>query len=372
MIMLGVPAGPGGEFGSGETALPVNPTGPSLSLEDFVVLNDEIRAFVRAGIPLDVGLSGTASRCDGLLRGVAERIADRTAQGQSLPEAIAAEGSAVPVEYRALLMAGLRTGRLPEVLTSISELGESVSRLMRQLRLALVYPAIVLGLAYALFVGLMLFLVPTLWRTHELFRTEESLFLRGLLFASNSVELWGIGLPAAVGVLWVFLRVWRSLFGGSPKSMDGFGWLPGARDISVARFAHVLSVLVQYGVPFPEAARLSGDAARSGRIRTASNELARAVESGDSVQDALSNNRTLPAFLKWLMAIGGQQGSLAASLRQAAGVYEQRALTRLDRFRRIVPPTIVLVFGGIITLTYGLSVFIPMTELLKSLEGVPR
>jgi len=350
----------------------MNPAGRSLSLDDFVVLNDEITAFVRAGIPLNVGLQGTASRTEGLLHDVAARIADRTAQGASLPEAIAAEGAAVPAEYRALLTAGLRTGRLSEVLASISELGESVSGLKRQLRLALIYPTIVFVLAYGLFVGLMQFVVPTLQRTYEVFRTEESLFFRSLSFLADTVDVWGIGLPLAAVGLWGLSRLWRLIAAQPGASIDGFRWLPGARDIAVARFAHVLSVLVEFGVPLPEGLRLSGDASGSARLRTASAAIAGGIESGESLKQSLTNVGSLPAFLKWLMIVGEHQGSLGRSLRQGAGVYEQRALGRLDRFRRIVPPTIVLVFGSLAVLTYALSVFVPMSELLQAMEDVPR
>ncbi|MBX3436444.1 MAG: type II secretion system F family protein [Planctomycetaceae bacterium] len=371
MTMPDFPVEPGGGSMASKPVVPARAVGRSLSVDDFVVLNDEIRAFIRARIPLDVGLRGTASHSEGLLRDVANRIADRTARGVALTEAVAEEGTAVPAEYRALLLAGLRTGRLAEVLESISEVGESISGLRRQLRLSMVYPAIVLMLAYGLFLGLLIYVVPTLHRTQEMFRMQESTFLRLLISASETVGIWGIGLPLALIALWIVVRLYGVML-GRPSSLDGLRWLPGAREVGVSRFAHVLAVLVQHGLPFPDAVRLSGDASGSTKLQSAAGAIAKDVESGASLDDALAGVRSIPAFLKWLMVFGAQQGSLADSLRQAAAVYEQRALVRLDRFRRLVPPVIVLVFGGLITLIYALSVFVPMTDLLQSLEGVPR
>ncbi len=371
MTMPGSPVEPGGGSGNGAVASVPVFAGRSLSLDDFVVLNDEIRAFVRAGIPICVGLHGTASRTDGLLRDVAARIADRTAQGSSLPDAIEAEGAAIPSEYRALLTAGLRTGRLPDVLASVSELSESVSRLRRQLRLSLIYPTIVFVMAYGLFIGLMWFFVPTLRQTHEIFRTEETATFRLLMATSDTVGIWGIAVPGTLAGLWALGWLARRMTGGRASAIDGLRWLPGARDIAFARFAHVLSLLVKHSVPLPEAVRLSGDASNSGQLRVAAADLSSRLESGDSLQMSLTDAPRFPTFLKWLMAIGEQQGSLAKSLHQAANVYEQRALTRLDWFRRIVPPTAVLLFGGLIALTYALSVFLPLTQLLQSLGGVP-
>lgn len=366
------PREPGGEEIAGAQASTAKLASRSLSLDDFVVLNDEIRAFVRAGIPLNVGFQGTASRSDGLLRDVAARIADRTAQGQSLTEAIEAEGSAVPAEYRALLTAGLRTGQLPQVLTSISALGESVARLKRQLRLALIYPAIVFALAYGLFVGLMLFVVPAFKRMRIVVRADESAFFRGLSFAADTVLIWGIGIPVVLLLLLVLRGIWLWISGHRTISIEGLGLLPGAGDISLARFANVLSVLVEYNVPLREALRLSGEVSGSARLQAAAAKLGDDVERGNSLRESLVRIHALPGFLKWLMTFGTYRGTLAESLRQAAGVYEQRALARLDRFRRIVPPLIVLIFGGAIVTAYALSVFLPMTELLHVMEDVPR
>jgi general secretion pathway protein F len=342
------------------------------SVDDFFVLNEEIRAFVRAGIPLEVGLRGTASQTEGALSGIASRISQRIEQGRTLEQAITDEGTAVPAEYRALLAAGLRTGRLADVLTSISDLGRSLSRLRQQLRLAAIYPAIVFVIAYGLLIGLMLFVVPTLRRAQTIFRTEESPFFRVLARLSETVGLWGISLPLALIALWLLSRVFRRTRGIGDSGVDGLGWLPGARDVCLARFARVLSLLTRYSVPLPEALRLSGDASGSERLRRVAADLAERIEAGQTLRASLPAAARLPAFLRWLMQVGEHQGTLPDSLDQAASVYEQRALARLNWFRRVVPPAIVLVLGGVITLTYALSVFVPMTQLLESLQEVPR
>lgn len=371
MTLPGSPAdsADGSDSGTEQVSTPVS---RPLSLDDFVVLNDEIRSFVRAGIPLDVGLRGTASRTDGHLAIVADRLSEQIAQGHSLEAAITAEGNAIPAEYRALLAAGLKSGRLPELLTSLSDLGQSVANLRRQLKLSLIYPAIVFVLAYALFTGFVLLVVPQILRSQVVFRTEETLVTRTLQSLSDSVGIWGPIIPGVLLLLGILTFLQRRFFAQGSRLLDGIRWMPGARDVSLSRFSRVLALLVEHEVPLPQACRLSGAAAGNENIRIAGERLATRIESGQPLSTAVKENPGLPAFLAWLMTVGEQQGALASSLRQATSVYEQRALAKLDWFRRVVPPTLVLIVGGAITLIYGLSLFIPMTELLRSLEEVSR
>ncbi|MCA9027641.1 MAG: type II secretion system F family protein [Planctomycetaceae bacterium] len=348
------------------------PVGRSLSLDDFVVLNDEIRSFVRAGIPLDIGLRGTASRADGQLANVAARLSEHIEQGRSLEAAIEAEGNVIPSEYRALLEAGRQSGRLPELLSSLSELGQSVAILRRQLRLSMIYPSIVFVLAYTLFTGFVLLVVPQLLRSHVIFRTPETFVIRVLRSLTETVGIWGPIIPGVLLLCVILLFLQRQFLSHVTPLLGGSGWLPGARDVGLSRFSRVLALLVEHGVPFPQACRLSGAASGNTGLQSAGEQLASQIEAGNPMSSALKQIAGFPAFLKWLMTVGEQQGSLVSSLKQATAVYEQRALAKLDWFRRVVPPTLVLLFGGVVTLVYGLSLFIPMTELLRSLEEVSR
>lgn len=338
--------------------------GRPLSPDDFVVLNDEIRAFVRAGIPLDIGLHGTAGRTSGLLGKLSRRLAERLEIGASLEDALAAEGDTLPTAYRAILEAGLRSGRLDDVLASLSELAESTSSLRRQLQLSAIYPMTVVALALALFGLFTAYILPQIQRTYEVFDLEQSWLVDGLFWLHQARWLSGYSVGIlAVGLLFVGILALVRILSGVGLSR----WIPGSRELSLSRFARVLSLLVEHQVPLPEACRLSGEAAGDSHLSHAASELATTVERGQSLQQAMEGSQRLPSLLRWLITVGERQGSLAPSLKQAAAVYEQRAITKMEWFRRIVPPVTVVVCCGTITLLYGLTLFVPLAEMLKQL-----
>jgi len=55
--------------------IPPAPRSRLLALDDVILLNDEIRGLIAAGVPLDVGLSGFADRVHGRLKAFSGRLA---------------------------------------------------------------------------------------------------------------------------------------------------------------------------------------------------------------------------------------------------------------------------------------------------------
>ena len=334
-----------------------------LSSDDFVVLNDEIRMFVRAGIPLDVGLHGTSGRTRGRLAKLTSRLAQRLEAGAALQEAIAAEGTGLPRAYQAVLESGARTGRLDEVLSSVSELAESTASLRRQLVLSTIYPAAVVTLALTLFGFFLAYVLPQIERTYVVFDLHRSVWIDRLLQLRQAVpwESAAVGAAALLVLLIGLFVVMRAASGGA------IAWTPGAREIALARLARVMSLLVEHQIPLPEACRLSGEASGNAALSQAANDLALEVERGQTLPEALEVSPQLPPLLRWLIAVGDRQSSLAGSLRQAADVYEVRAIVKMNWFRRIVPPLAVILCCGSITLVYGLMLFLPVAEMLEQL-----
>src|SRR5208282_5756706 len=84
-------------------------------------LNEEIAGMARAGLPLDQGLAALAREMGGgRLRQVTAELADDLRRGKTLPEALERQGDRVPPYYSSLVMAGVRTGRIGDVLTTLT------------------------------------------------------------------------------------------------------------------------------------------------------------------------------------------------------------------------------------------------------------
>src|SRR5206468_2843247 len=103
---------------------------PFMNAEDLIALNEEIAGMARAGLPLDQGLAALAREMGrGRLQRVTAGVAEDLRAGRTLPEALARQGGRVPPYYAGLVTAGIRSGRVGEVLATLTLYARSVADL---------------------------------------------------------------------------------------------------------------------------------------------------------------------------------------------------------------------------------------------------
>ena len=80
-----------------------------IGLQDLALLNQEIAALVRAGVPLESGLAMAGQAGAGAQEMLMLRLAQRLREGRSFADALQMEGAELPRLYRAVVVAGART-----------------------------------------------------------------------------------------------------------------------------------------------------------------------------------------------------------------------------------------------------------------------
>ena len=80
----------------------------------------EIAALVRTRVPLDSGLKRLSRDLTGRMGPIAARLGEELERGASFPEALESSGAKFPPIYRAVVEAGIRSGRLPAALETVA------------------------------------------------------------------------------------------------------------------------------------------------------------------------------------------------------------------------------------------------------------
>jgi general secretion pathway protein F len=371
-----------------------------LTLEQWIALNDEIRGLARAGLPLEAGLASLGQETSGQLAAISRDLARRLEQGESLQQAVEAERGRLPGVYGAVVEAGVRSGRLAAALQSLAEFGRSQLELRRAVNLAMIYPLILVVAALALFVTFAVLVVPRFLAIIAEFRLPVPAILRVLDVLGRSAGVW---VPVLAGLLVVGVVAW--LASGRARSLAaGRGtwlirWFPWTRrlldDTAAASLAEMLALLVEHGVPFPRALELAGEAsghpgmraeamalaeaARLGQALRASQPVRRAetlalgeaARAGEPLGAAVSAGRKpsggLPGILRWMIGTGYRDANLVQGLRSAAASYRRHAAELAEALRTALPVLVLVVVGGITVLLYGLTLFLPLSQLLHEL-----
>ena len=351
--------------------LPVAGTS-DVSLEHLIALNDEVIALVRAGIPLEQGLLSLGADLPGRLGEITQTLGTRMSQGESLGDALAAQGQRFPRIYAAVIQAGLRVGRLPAALEELADFARRLVELRRAIGLALLYPWIVMAVAYALFIFFAVEIAPRFLAAYTSFRLPRERFLDWLVFVGQGAVFWG---PVGFLVLIMTGLYWRRA--GQAVELQTGMVVPGLRRIPwlrnllanarAASFADLLALLIEHEVPFPEAVLLAAEATGAPTMIEAARAVSAEAERGDSLASSLKRSKIFPPVLSWILSSGQQEAGLVRALRNAAESYRRRALVQADVVRLVFPSVMVLTVGFVTVLAYGLTLFLPFAHMLKTL-----
>ena len=347
-----------------------------MTLDHLIALNDEIAALVRAGVPLERGLADAGSEVGGRLGALERAVAERAGRGEPLGEALRGASVGLPELYRAIVEAGVRSGHLARALEGLATHARGVSEARRDIGQALLYPVMVLALAYTLFVGFVVAVIPRFRDAFTMLGLPRFVAIDGLARLGETAQWWGAIVPLLlVGLVgaWVVSGWSRALDAGLVGRL--VGWFPGVRSmlaqIRNGNFADLLALLVEHDVPLTEAIPLAADASGDRRFRQSAGHLADTLARGGvEPVPAEADSAGLPPLLVWLLRAETPRARLAPALRHAGATYRRRALWRAGVLRSVLPVLALLLIGAGAVLAYGLLLFVPLTTMLHDL-GTP-
>ena len=260
---------------------------PAITLDDLIALNDEIAALVRAKVPLERGLQDLGRDLPGRLGQFASALARRTGSGEPLVDVLGDPDFRLPKIYRAVVEAGVRSGRLPAALESLAGSMRRLAEARRGVVLALLYPLLLLIVAWGFFAFTTAQIAPKLLVSFEMLRVPGAIVFRPLAWCGRSAAIWGPIGPMvflAVAGLWWYAAT-RATVVGSRRACWLLGWLPWLgrtlRWSRTAIFAEILALLVENGLPLDAAVLLAGEAAGDPQLSEAAKELAAAIRRGE-------------------------------------------------------------------------------------------
>ncbi|HEY1785205.1 MAG TPA: type II secretion system F family protein, partial [Pirellulales bacterium] len=323
----------------------------------------------RAGVPLERGLIGLSGDLPGRLQRITATLAQRMNQGESLSAAMAAEPQTFPPVYRAIVAAGLRCGRLGPVLEGLANSARKLREVRHIMLMALLYPLGVVLLAFGLFAFVVVGLLPAF---PQLYDNRPPAALESLLSLGKHFGVWGPIVPIAILILFAlwWYRASRALVlqtggGGLLSTMPGVRTLLASAQ--AASLADVLALLLEHGVPLDEAVRLAAGTVNDTATHDAAQSLAIAVQRGATAAPEPRRRNGLTPFMQWMIANGQNERTLVPLVRHTAQIYRQRTLRQADWLRTYLPTVLTIGIGGTATLIYCLTLFVPYTNLLKSL-----
>jgi general secretion pathway protein F len=287
-------------------------------------------------------------------------------EGLRLSAAMARLPRAWPPLYRAMIAAGESSGSLPEILTRLADVQEREQAVRGRIITALVYPAALALVALVVVAALMTFVVPRVVEQFSSMNQTLPLLTQIVIGASSLMQSFGwlmLLLLLGAGVaLWRALQVERFRLGFDRwvLSLPLIGRL--IRDLHAARFARMLSTMLDSGLPVYEGLGIVAPTIRNRVLRRATLDMAAAIREGGALSAAMRRVGVFPPILVSMATSGENAGRLGVMLERAADFLEREFNTFTAVALSLMEPAIIIVMGAVVAVIV-LSILLPILQI---------
>ncbi len=329
-------------------------TKEKVPLVEIMHFSRQMATFLRAGVPMteaidNLRIDAKNKRFKAVLGDVLERVM----AGRSVTESLGYHADIFPTYFLPLLAAAELTGRMDEAFDQLHAYIRRDIDLTRAVRKALIYPMILLGLALLVCIVIVVFAIPRFAAFFESFDAELPLPTRMLMAVADFVQS-----PAGLitGLILVGLVVAGVLYVRTP---------PGRRNLhalqlkiplvskvvtysSTERFTRVLGVLLEAGVPLPEALPTAIDCSNNMIYKERLSVAMEGVLEGRGFAEPLSRTDLFPSTVIQMIRVGERSGELSEQLDNAAGFYKEELDYAVEKLTAWFEPLIIIFIGVVV------------------------
>ena len=284
----------------------------------------------------------------------------------SLTQAMETSGR-FPHSSVSYIKTGEETGCLDEILNSLTLHYEQEQEVYEQIRSAVTYPLIMLGMMGIVIVVLLVKVLPVFQQVFQQMGMEMNTLSLGLLKAGSILSNYS-GIFLILVVLLVGLILFLSL--SDIYLRNAAYHLPVFRDIPLAadygRLAQGLSLGLKSGLTPDTSLELSAEMVSHPLILKRLEETGHLLEEGTPFYQALTDSKLFTGMEGRLISVGFQSGSADEALNQLSVKYREKAVDLISEAISIVEPTIVIILSLLVGLVL-LSVMMPLLGILSDI-----
>lgn len=344
-----------------------------IKLKDISLFCKQMSVMLNSGIPLNNAVDILEQQTDAKnLKASLKVISKSLKEGSQLSKAMLDQEGMFPDLLIRMVQAGEKTGKLDEVLEKMSEHYNKELKTSRQIRGAMIYPAVLAFLAVAAVLALLYIVIPSFSGIFEQSGMDMPLPTRIVLAASNFVRSYWYILFGVTGILvFLFLR-YRSTEAGRYQLDRLKLWLPVIKGpmqkIITARFASTLAILTSAGIPLVEAIESAAATTNNAVVIEKMKIANEGLQKGERLTGMITATGLFPPMMLSMVKIGEESGSLESMLIKTSDYYEEELETAIKQLLSLLEPAMIIVMGVIIGGIVA-SVMLPMFELAHAVDA---
>ncbi|UCC66788.1 MAG: type II secretion system F family protein [Deltaproteobacteria bacterium] len=338
--------------------------------KSLAIFTRQLATMIDAGLPLVQSLDILAQQEQNeTFQGVIKGIKEHVEGGTTFAAALKKYPKVFDNLYINLVIAGEEAGTLDVVLNRLATHIEKMEVLKQKIKSALVYPAMITGVAVVVTIVLLVFVIPVF---EKLFAgTGMSLPLPTQIVISVSRYSKAF-MPFLILFLVILAFVMRNYYRTETGRLNIdklvlklpiFGEL--IRKVSIARFARTLATLVTSGVPILESLNIVAGASGNKVVEKAILEGRASISEGQTISEPLAQSGVFPIMVTQMISVGEATGSLELMLNKIADFFEEEVDTAVATLSSMLEP-MLMIFLGVTIGGLVIAMYLPIFKMASA------
>ena len=343
-----------------------------VTTRDIVIFTRQFATMINAGLPLVQALDILAQQTENkTLAGVTKAVVYDVESGLTLADALRKHPKAFSDLYVNMVAAGEAGGILDTILLRLAQFLEKNDAIVRKVKGAMVYPAVIFGVAGIAISVLLIFVIPTFQSMFASVNLELPLPTKIVIGASDILTSywWLIG-GVIVGIVFAIRSYYKTAAGH--LQIDALMLrLPVLGDVirksAVSRFTRTLGTLISSGVSILDGLEITARTAGNMVIHNAVMESRASIAGGETISAPLQKSKVFPPMVISMIAVGEQTGGLDEMLSKIADFYDEEVDAAVSTMLSLMEPIMIVVLGVIVG-GMVVAMYLPIFDMVNAVQ----
>ena len=344
----------------------------AIKTRDVVIFTRQFSTMINSGLPLVQALTILAEQTDNkALAEVTRKVVFDVESGNTVADALSKHPRAFTNLYVNMVAAGEAGGILDTILLRLATFLEKNDALVRKVKGAMIYPAVIMSVAAIAVMTLLIFVIPVFAGMFASAGQALPLPTRIVIGASGFLKhyWWVIG-AMVIGGGYSFKKYYATPSGKLviDRAMLHFPVLGDVlRKSAVSRFTRTLGTLISSGVSILEGLEITAKTAGNRVIQDAIMQSRSSIAGGDTIAQPLQKSKVFPPMVISMIAVGEQTGGLDEMLTKIADFYDEEVDAAVSNLLSLLEP-IMIVFLGVVVGGMVVAMYLPIFDMVNAVQ----
>lgn len=343
-----------------------------IKTRDIVIFTRQFSTMINSGLPLVQALDILSKQTENpALASVTRDVVFDVESGHTLADALRKHPKAFSELYVNMVAAGEAGGILDTILMRLASFMEKNDALIRKVKGAMIYPGVIMSVAFIAVTTLLLFVIPVFQNLFGSVGLALPMPTRVVIGASQLLKgYWWLFAGVIAGSVMALTKYYTTPNGklNIDRTLLGVPILGGVlRKSAVSRFTRTLGTLISSGVSILDGLEITAKTAGNRVIQDAIMASRASIAGGDTIAQPLAKSKVFPPMVISMISVGEQTGGLDEMLSKIADFYDEEVDAAVSGLLAALEP-IMIVFLGVIVGGMVVAMYLPIFDMINAVH----